>query len=146
MSSRNVEWPKVERFCFNDTTNPDDEELGVQIVKDLHRTGCSLFCGSSGLENQALLKRVLLGFARWNKAVGYCQGFNMLAALILQVMEKNESDALKVGSSHCVDEILVTRSWFIFFRLGNDILDRRRTSRRLLCQQSKGTVRGYGCI
>ncbi|XP_003245400.2 TBC1 domain family member 30 isoform X2 [Acyrthosiphon pisum] len=96
LSSRNVEWPKVERFCFNDTTNPDDEELGVQIVKDLHRTGCSLFCGSSGLENQALLKRVLLGFARWNKAVGYCQGFNMLAALILQVMEKNESDALKV--------------------------------------------------
>lgn len=97
LSSRNVEWPKVERFCFNDTTNPDDEELGVQIVKDLHRTGCSLFCGSSGLENQALLKRVLLGFARWNKAVGYCQGFNMLAALILQVMEKNESDALKVS-------------------------------------------------
>ncbi|VVC44207.1 Hypothetical protein CINCED_3A006850 [Cinara cedri] len=96
LSSRNVEWPKVERFCFNDTTNPDDEELGVQIVKDLHRTGCSLFCGSSGLENQALLKRVLLGFARWNKGVGYCQGFNMLAALILQVMEKNESDALKV--------------------------------------------------
>jgi hypothetical protein len=100
----------VERLCFNDTTNPDDEELGVQIVKDLHRTGCSLFCGSSGLENQALLKRVLLGFARWNKAVGYCQGFNMLAALILQVMEKNESDALKVGLSHCVDEILATRS------------------------------------
>ncbi|XP_025417450.1 TBC1 domain family member 30-like isoform X2 [Sipha flava] len=96
LKSRNVEWAKVERFCFNDTTNPDDEELGVQIVKDLHRTGCSLFCGSSGLENQALLKRVLLGFARWNKAVGYCQGFNMLAALILQVMEKNESDALKV--------------------------------------------------
>ncbi|XP_050435929.1 TBC1 domain family member 30-like isoform X2 [Adelges cooleyi] len=96
LASRNVEWPKVERFCFNDCTNPDDEELGVQIVKDLHRTGCSLFCGSSGLENQALLKRVLLGFARWNKAVGYCQGFNMLAALILQVMEKNESDALKV--------------------------------------------------
>ncbi|XP_050533586.1 TBC1 domain family member 30-like isoform X2 [Daktulosphaira vitifoliae] len=96
LASRDVEWPKVERFCFNDTTNPDDEELGVQIVKDLHRTGCSLFCGSSGLENQGLLKKVLLGYARWNKAVGYCQGFNMLAALILQVMEKNESDALKV--------------------------------------------------
>lgn len=106
LSSRDVEWPKVERFCFNDTTNPDDEELGVQIVKDLHRTGCSLFCGSSGLENQALLKRVLLGFARWNKGVGYCQGFNMLAALILQVMEKNESDALKVGQRTAIINII----------------------------------------
>lgn len=27
---------------------------------------------------------------------GYCQGFNMLAALILQVTERNESDALKL--------------------------------------------------
>lgn len=33
---------------------------------------------------------------RWNKEVGYCQGFNMLAAIILEVMEKSESDSLKV--------------------------------------------------
>lgn len=43
-----------------------------------------------------VLKRVLLAYARWNKAVGYCQGFNVLAALILEVTEGNESDALKV--------------------------------------------------
>ena len=43
-----------------------------------------------------VLKRVLLAFARWNKSVGYCQGFNVLAALILEVTEGDESDALKV--------------------------------------------------
>ncbi|XP_065202161.1 uncharacterized protein LOC135832556 isoform X2 [Planococcus citri] len=96
ISSRKINWNQVERTCFNDTTNPDDEELGVQIVKDLHRTGCSLFCGTSGEQNQAVLKRVLLAYARWNKSVGYCQGFNMLAALILEVMDRCEYDSLKV--------------------------------------------------
>ncbi|KAG5864798.1 hypothetical protein JTB14_037951, partial [Gonioctena quinquepunctata] len=84
------------KTCFSEWSHPADAELGVQIVKDLHRTGCSLFCGENGQENQALLKRVLLAYARWNKAVGYCQGFNMLAALILQVTERCESDALKL--------------------------------------------------
>lgn len=35
---------------------------------------------------------------RWNKDVGYCQGFNMLAAIILEVMDKSESDSLKVNN------------------------------------------------
>ncbi|XP_031350422.1 uncharacterized protein LOC116176090, partial [Photinus pyralis] len=96
LQSKNVNWIKVERECFSEWSHPADAELGVQIVKDLHRTGCSLFCGEDGQENQALLKRVLLAYARWNKAVGYCQGFNMLAALILQVTEKCETDALKL--------------------------------------------------
>ncbi|CAG9829268.1 unnamed protein product [Diabrotica balteata] len=94
--AKGVDWPKVERTCFSEWSHPADAELGVQIVKDLHRTGCSLFCGEDGQENQVLLKRVLLAYARWNKAVGYCQGFNMLAALILQVTDKCESDALKL--------------------------------------------------
>ena len=55
-----------------------------------------MFCGQS---NQAVLKRVLLAYARWNKAVGYCQGFNMLAALILQVVDRCERDAVKVRPS-----------------------------------------------
>ena len=29
--------------------------------------------------------------------MGYCQGFNVIAALILQVMERVEEDALKVS-------------------------------------------------
>ncbi|CAH0555464.1 unnamed protein product [Brassicogethes aeneus] len=96
LQARGVDWNKVERNCFSEWSHPADSELGVQIVKDLHRTGCSLFCGEDGQENQALLKRVLLAYARWNKAVGYCQGFNMLAALILQVTDKCESEALKM--------------------------------------------------
>ncbi|XP_075235415.1 uncharacterized protein LOC142332714 isoform X2 [Lycorma delicatula] len=96
LAARGVDWAQAQKICFNEWANPDDEELGVQIVKDLHRTGCSLFCGVSGQHNQAVLRRVLLAYARWNKAVGYCQGFNMLGALILQVMDRSEIDSVKV--------------------------------------------------
>lgn len=74
----------------------DDEALSEQIVKDLHRTGCSLFSGDNCEHNQALLQQVLLAYARWNKSVGYCQGFNMLAAIILEVVEWDVTDALMV--------------------------------------------------
>ncbi|KOX69936.1 TBC1 domain family member 30 [Melipona quadrifasciata] len=96
LEQRGVDWKQAEKICFNEWSNPDDEELGIQIVKDLHRTGCSLFCGAAGRDNQAVLRRVLLGFARWNKSVGYCQGLNVLAALVLQVMDRAESAAVKV--------------------------------------------------
>ncbi|XP_026739777.1 uncharacterized protein LOC113502412 [Trichoplusia ni] len=96
LTARKIDWPSAERGCFRGTAQPDDTELGAQILKDLHRTGCSLFCGTEGRENQAMLRRVLLAYARWNKDVGYCQGFNMLAAIILEVMDKSESDSLKV--------------------------------------------------
>nr|XP_012216603.1 PREDICTED: LOW QUALITY PROTEIN: uncharacterized protein LOC105668696 [Linepithema humile] len=96
LEQRGVDWKQAEKVCFNEWSNPDDEELGIQIVKDLHRTGCSLFCGAAGRDNQAVLRRVLLGFARWNKTVGYCQGLNVLAALVLQVMDRAESSAVKV--------------------------------------------------
>ncbi|XP_043273402.1 uncharacterized protein [Venturia canescens] len=96
LDQRGVDWKQAEKLCFNEWSNPDDEELGIQIVKDLHRTGCSLFCGAAGRDNQAVLRRVLLGFARWNKSVGYCQGLNVLAALVLQVTDRAESSAVKV--------------------------------------------------
>lgn len=48
---------------------------------------------------QALLKRVLLAYARWNKEVGYCQGLNVLAALLLEVMNRSEVESLKVRIS-----------------------------------------------
>ena len=66
-------------------------------LQDLHRTGCSGFCGQDAEDDRVVLKRVLLAYARWNKAVGYCQGFNVLAAFILEVMERVEDDALKVS-------------------------------------------------
>eukprot|EP00057_Strongylocentrotus_purpuratus_P025668 XP_011680142.1 PREDICTED: TBC1 domain family member 30 [Strongylocentrotus purpuratus] len=91
-----LDWEKTVKVAFNDHSNPDDDKLGVQIVKDLHRTGCSGFCGQGAEEDRVVLKRVLLAYARWNKSVGYCQGFNVIAALILEVMERMEDDALKV--------------------------------------------------
>ena len=39
-------------------------------------------------------KRVQLAFARYNKQVGYCQGFNVLAALILDVVQRDEQHAM----------------------------------------------------
>ncbi|KAM8883843.1 LOW QUALITY PROTEIN: TBC1 domain family member 30 [Synchiropus picturatus] len=100
-----IDWEKTLRFAFNERSNPDDDSLGIQIVKDLHRTGCSSYCGQEGEQDRVVLKRVLLAYARWNKAVGYCQGFNVLAALILEVTEGNESDALKV-MIYLIDKVL----------------------------------------
>lgn len=93
---KDADWEKIKRLCFNDRRNPDDDELDTQIVKDLHRTGCGWFFEHDTAEDRASLKRVLLAYARWNKSIGYCQGFNVIAALILQVMEGNEEHALKV--------------------------------------------------
>uniref|UniRef100_A0A1A9V933 TBC1 domain family member 30 n=1 Tax=Glossina austeni TaxID=7395 RepID=A0A1A9V933_GLOAU len=96
MKSKSIDWAKEEEKCFCEKWREDDEELGVQIVKDLHRTGSTLCTGPAGDTNQAKLKRILLGYARYNPEVGYCQGFNMLGALILQVMDKKESESIKV--------------------------------------------------
>lgn len=105
LHSISIDWEKTLRFAFNERSNPDDDSLGIQIVKDLHRTGCSSYCGQEGEQDRVVLKRVLLAYARWNKAVGYCQGFNVLAALILEVTEGTESDALKV-MIYLIDKVL----------------------------------------
>ena len=75
---------------------PGDEALGSQIVKDLHRTGTT---GFTSEQEHAVLKRVLLAYARFNSTTGYCQGFNVLAALILKVMNFDEHLALRVSMS-----------------------------------------------
>ena len=33
LASRGVDWKKAEKFCFNEWSNPDDDELGLQIVR-----------------------------------------------------------------------------------------------------------------
>lgn len=97
----------MRRIAFNERSNPDDDELGIQIVKDLHRTGCSTFSGRADENDRdrALLKRVLLAYARYNKSVGYCQGFNIIAALILEIVDKREEDALKC-MIYLIDHVL----------------------------------------
>ena len=62
--------------------------------QDLHRTGNA---GFTTEEEHAVLKRVLLAYARFNKSTGYCQGFNIIAALILRVVNFEEEAALKVN-------------------------------------------------
>ncbi|KAM5170980.1 TBC1 domain family member 30 isoform 2-T2 [Mantella aurantiaca] len=105
LHSISIDWDKTMRFTFNERSNPDDDSMGIQIVKDLHRTGCSSYCGQEAEQDRVVLKRVLLAYARWNKSVGYCQGFNILAALILEVMEGNEGDALKI-MIYLIDKVL----------------------------------------
>ncbi|XP_073411552.1 TBC1 domain family member 30 isoform X2 [Dendrobates tinctorius] len=105
LHSISIDWDKTMRFTFNERSNPDDDSMGIQIVKDLHRTGCSSYCGQEAEQDRVVLKRVLLAYARWNKTVGYCQGFNILAALILEVMEGNEGDALKI-MIYLIDKVL----------------------------------------
>lgn len=95
-SKKGFDWPATRKMAFNEMIAPEDDELDYQIVKDLHRTGCSSFSGLENDQERALLKRVLLAYARWNKSVGYCQGFNVIAAVILDVMDRNEGESLKV--------------------------------------------------
>lgn len=94
------DWNQVKSKVFSDRVCSTDETLGNQIVKDLHRTGGSGFTNSSSQDAKAkdrlLLKRVLLAYARWNQDVGYCQGFNVLADLLLQVTEGNDESAFKI--------------------------------------------------
>lgn len=33
LEQRGVDWKLAEKICFNEWSNPDDEELGIQIVK-----------------------------------------------------------------------------------------------------------------
>ena len=42
------------------------------------------------------LQRVLLGFARFQKSIGYCQGLHILASLIFGVVQKNEEQTLMI--------------------------------------------------
>ncbi|CAG2242121.1 TBC1 domain family member 30 [Mytilus edulis] len=74
-------------------------------IPDSFSTGCSGFSGHENEEDRASLKRVLLGFARWNKSIGYCQGFNVIAALLLDVTERREDEALKV-MIYIIDKVL----------------------------------------
>ena len=62
------------------------------LFQDLHRTGCTGFSGAK----QAVLKRVLVAYAKWNPQVGYCQGFNMIGAMLLQMTQGNEPLTLKI--------------------------------------------------
>lgn len=100
-----VDWNQMARHVFSERFNPDDDRLDNQIVKDLHRTGYTKISEGNCEEGRMVLKRVLLAYARWNKIVGYCQGFNVIAALILEVTQNDEQLALKI-MVYLVDGVL----------------------------------------
>uniref|UniRef100_A0A915CGM6 Uncharacterized protein n=1 Tax=Parascaris univalens TaxID=6257 RepID=A0A915CGM6_PARUN len=64
---RALSYEKIRRVAFNERINPDDDRLSFRIIKDLHRCGWS---GISGEAERIHLKRVLLGYARFNKTIG----------------------------------------------------------------------------
>ncbi|KIH46394.1 TBC domain protein, partial [Ancylostoma duodenale] len=88
--SAGLDWEQICRSAFSEHVQPEDIEIHSQILKDLHRTGWSEF------DDEKKLKQVLLAYARYNKEIGYCQGFNVIAALILQVVDYRTDIALKV--------------------------------------------------
>ncbi|VDM16210.1 unnamed protein product [Hydatigera taeniaeformis] len=97
LNSQHINWPRLAQTLFaprNVQTSETEERLGRQIEKDLHRTGSGAIVTTE--VNRTALKRVLTAYARWNRRVGYCQGFNILASVILNVMELDEEAALKV--------------------------------------------------
>ncbi|KAJ1368739.1 hypothetical protein KIN20_030005, partial [Parelaphostrongylus tenuis] len=85
--SKGFEWKQIRRNTLSEKVQPDDNKIHSQILKDLNRTGWNEF------DDEKKLKQVLLGF---NKDIGYCQGFNVIAALILQVVEYRTDIALKI--------------------------------------------------
>ena len=55
------DWDKMKRLLLHDRSNPDEEALGMQILKDLHRTGITDYMGDHNDRERYLLKRVLIG-------------------------------------------------------------------------------------
>uniref|UniRef100_A0A5K3FAM0 Rab-GAP TBC domain-containing protein n=1 Tax=Mesocestoides corti TaxID=53468 RepID=A0A5K3FAM0_MESCO len=95
-NAQHLNWLRLKQNLFAPrcAKTVEDERLGRQIVKDLHRTGCGELVETE--DDREALKRVLTAYSRWNRRVGYCQGFNIIAAVILNVMERNEEEALKI--------------------------------------------------
>ncbi|KAL2514415.1 Ypt/Rab-GAP domain of gyp1p superfamily protein [Forsythia ovata] len=71
------------------------EKWKKQIEKDLHRT----FPGHPALSEYGRnsLRRVLLAYARHNPSVGYCQGMNFFAGLLLLMMPEENAFWTLVG-------------------------------------------------
>ena len=78
--SKVIDIEKSRDVLFSPQLTETDKELDYQIVKDLHRT---TYIG--GMIEQQKLKRVLLAYARYNPECGYCQGFNIIAAFLMEV-------------------------------------------------------------
>jgi hypothetical protein len=55
----------------------------------------------SAPEGVAALRKVLVAYAAHDPKVGYCQGMNFLAALLLLAVDKDEERCFWCGRSDC---------------------------------------------
>jgi hypothetical protein len=56
----------------------------VEVDRDVDRTGVE------SPEARVSLRKVLVAFAQWNPAIGYCQGLNFVAAELLHLLDTEE--------------------------------------------------------
>lgn len=77
-------WTLKEPGTYEELVNRTDEtEAMTQIDLDLYRTmPYNVFFGGKG-PGITKLRRVLIAFSRRNPEVGYCQGMNLIAAILL---------------------------------------------------------------
>lgn len=77
--------------AYQSLVDRDDESDAIlQIDLDLYRTmPYNVFFGNSG-PGVHKLRRVLVAFSRRNPEVGYCQGMNLIAAMLLLVFATEE--------------------------------------------------------
>lgn len=85
-------WTLKEPGSYEELVERRDEtEAMVQIDLDLHRTmPYNVFFGGKG-PGITKLRRVLVAFSRRNPEVGYCQGMNLIAAILLLTYATEEN-------------------------------------------------------
>ncbi|KAI3677113.1 hypothetical protein L1987_86737 [Smallanthus sonchifolius] len=109
-------WKELESLVRNGGKGeraPVPEKSKKQIEKDLPRT----FPGHPALneEGRNSLRRLLLAYARHNPDVGYCQGMNFFAAMLLLMMPEENA----FWNNNYVILPSVLRIWDVIFFEGN---------------------------
>jgi hypothetical protein len=88
-----IEWSAILPGLFNKELTEEDMESNVAISKDLKSNLTANYANS---DDEARLRSVLLAYTRYNRSVGYCQGFNILATVVLRVTNGDEELCLKI--------------------------------------------------
>lgn len=95
MAISNIDKMKAEygKDLYQETLDgPLEQELIDTIMTDLPRTfPDNIYFSNVQLERPTQLYRILLAFAHHNRRIGYCQGLNYIAALLLLVTKNEET-------------------------------------------------------
>eukprot|EP00040_Diaphanoeca_grandis_P005916 m.35092 g.35092 ORF g.35092 m.35092 type:complete len:394 (-) comp17083_c1_seq2:95-1276(-) len=75
---------------YNKLVHSGNRDYADQISLDIPRTFPNNIHFKTEKDNQQQLHRVLLAYANHNPKVGYCQGMNFVAGMLLLVLEGNE--------------------------------------------------------